>query len=152
MRVEQPVRVRRTFRQSLAAAPASVFPLLCPVRERDWVPGWDPPLVITRSGFAERDAVFTTLDGDRESVWYTIEFDPPRRIAFVKVTPGVVATRITITLEPDGATRSFADVEYEYTALGTAGRDLVASMTAERYGEFMAEWEDQLNRYLTGAP
>ena len=39
---------------------SKVFPLLCPVREADWIDGWNPVLVLTQSGFAEQDCVFIT--------------------------------------------------------------------------------------------
>lgn len=35
MEIREPVRARRTYTQSLLAAPDQVFPLLCPVREAD---------------------------------------------------------------------------------------------------------------------
>jgi hypothetical protein len=39
MDVRPPRRAQHTYVQALRAAPAEVFPLLCPVREREWVPG-----------------------------------------------------------------------------------------------------------------
>src|SRR5687767_1583920 len=45
MRIAAPNRVAHTYTQSLLGDPASVFPLLCPVREADWIDGWDPVLV-----------------------------------------------------------------------------------------------------------
>ena len=33
-------RVVHEFTQTNSAAPEKVFPLLCPVREDDWLPGW----------------------------------------------------------------------------------------------------------------
>ena len=52
MQITAPYRVRRTYRQHLVAPPDAVFPLLCPVRETEWVQGWDPTLVVTASGAA----------------------------------------------------------------------------------------------------
>lgn len=40
--------------------PERIFPLLCPVLEYDWVPGWECELVYTESGVAESGAVFRT--------------------------------------------------------------------------------------------
>ncbi len=48
MIVTKPNRVIRTFKQQLVAEPAKVFPLLCPVREADWIDGWNPLVVIQR--------------------------------------------------------------------------------------------------------
>ena len=41
MRVSKPNRVTRTLAQHLVAVPSNVFPLLCPVREADWIDDWD---------------------------------------------------------------------------------------------------------------
>ncbi|HET7731794.1 MAG TPA: hypothetical protein VFK48_17360, partial [Usitatibacter sp.] len=60
MKVVAPNRVSRSYTQKLCGEPGQVFPLLCPVREADWIEGWDPGIVITASGVAERDCVFTT--------------------------------------------------------------------------------------------
>ena len=58
MKIAAPNRVRHTYVQKLVASPAEVFPLLCPVREADWLDGWDPLEVWSRSGVAEPDCVF----------------------------------------------------------------------------------------------
>ena len=42
MNITKPKRVTRTYTQQLVAEPSAVFPLLCPVREADWIDGWDP--------------------------------------------------------------------------------------------------------------
>ena len=65
MQISQPRRVTRTYTQRLTAAPARVFPLLCPVREADWIEGWDPISVWSESGVAEPDCVFTTPSDGR---------------------------------------------------------------------------------------
>ena len=60
MKIEKPTRATRTFVQKLVAPPERVFPLLCPVREADWLDGWDPLAVYTDSGIAEPGCVFIT--------------------------------------------------------------------------------------------
>lgn len=44
----------------LAAAPGEVFPLLCPVREYEWIEGWDCEMIYAATGKAEAGAVFRT--------------------------------------------------------------------------------------------
>jgi hypothetical protein len=60
MIVTKPNCVTRTFTQQLVAKPSKVFPLLCPVREADWIDNWDPLVVFSESGAAEPDWVFLT--------------------------------------------------------------------------------------------
>ncbi len=149
MHIEKPYRVRHAYRQHLVGPPERVFPLLCPVREREWVNGWDPRLVVSASGFAERDCSFITSDGVHESVWIVTEHDAARFVVeFVKVTPHVTATRINIALEADGG-GTIAEVAYQHTAIGPEGNAFVASFTEEMYMAFMKEWERSLNHYLS---
>lgn len=148
MLIERPVRAVRTYTQSLVAAPDKVFPLLCPVRERDWVDGWDPLMVATNSGVAERDCVFITRSDAGEATWMVTEYEPPNRIAFIRVTPGITACRIFIDVLPDGDNRSKARITYEHTALSDEGKDFVEDFTEEHYREMMEQWEASMNRYL----
>jgi hypothetical protein len=50
--------VVREYTQSIRGTPDGVFPLLCPVREGDWLEGWSDHcrLVHSVSGVAERAA------------------------------------------------------------------------------------------------
>jgi hypothetical protein len=150
MTIQPPVRVRRTYQQHLDAPPDRVFPLLCPVREADWVPGWEPSLVVSASGVAEEDSVFV-MPGDEtdDAIWVITRHDPAAyAIAFVKVTPGHTVGRIEITLSADGVERTTATVAYQYTALSAAGEAFVHEFTDAAYATFMQQWERQLNHYL----
>ena len=155
MKSTAPVRVRRTYTQHLEAPPEEVFPLLCPVREADWVPGWAPRAVYSESGVAEPSGVFTTPvegaedDPHRDAVWVITHHDPQAGwVDFVKVTPGVTAAQITIRLAASGDGGTQAQVTYQHTALSPEGEDFVAGFTDEHYEEFMQGWEGALNHYL----
>ncbi len=157
MEIRPPVRVTRSYRQRLAGTPAQVLPLLCPVREVDWAPGWQPGVVLTYSGLVEEDCVFTTPEpaagSGVEAIWTVLEHDPEAGIVeMVKVTPGFTVTRLRVELAPSPAGGSTADVTYSYTALGPAGEEFVAGRTVEAYAQFMRGWEAALNRYLRGSP
>lgn len=148
MRVTPPRRVRHSYLQRLHAPPREVFPLLCPVREEEWIPGWAPRLVLSNSGRAEGGCVFI-MPGEPEAVWTVTRYEPPERIDFIKVTPGVTVGHISIILRPDGDGGTFADVMYGYTSLDTPeGNAAVAAFTAEAYGEAMERWERRLNHFL----
>ena len=53
-------RVIKSFTMTLDALPAMVFPLLCPVREYEWIEPWSCDMVFSASGVAENNAVFRT--------------------------------------------------------------------------------------------
>lgn len=148
MRIAPPRRISHTYRQSLQAAPARVFPLLCPVREVEWAAGWTPRLVLSNSGLAESDCVFITPEGANEAIWYITRHEPERMLVeMLKVMPGVTACRVQVELHPDGH-HCLADVTYSHTSLGPEGDRLIAGFTAEYYRRFMQQWERELNHFL----
>ena len=149
MQVSPPVRSTHSFVQRLTGPSHEVFPLLCPVLEKEWAKGWDPLVVISRSGVAERDCVFTTRDDGREATWIVTEHDPvSHQVEMLKVIPGFTVTRLRIGLRPAGPERCEADVTYTWTALSREGESFVAGRTEQAWATFMREWEDELNTYL----
>ena len=149
MRINPPNRVTHTYRQRLRAAPPTVFPLLCPVRETEWANGWLPELVISASGVAEPDCVFVTPAVPANATWYITRHELEKLfVEMLKITPGVTACRVSIQLAADGS-ECIADVTYTHTSLGPAGDEFVAKFTAEYYREFMQIWEKELNHFLT---
>jgi hypothetical protein len=148
MKIIKPLRATRTYTQHLIAAPQAVFPLLCPVREADWIEGWNPPWVVSSSGVAEVDCVFTTTAEPIDAIWYITRHEPGAGfLEMLKITPNVTACRLTIQLRAAGEGCE-ADVGYSHTSLGPQGDAFVASFTEEFYGQFMKDWESRLNHYL----
>ena len=148
MKVVTPNRATRTYTQHLVASPGAVFPLLCPVREADWITGWDPPLVVSASGVAEPDCVFTTSAALSDAIWYITRHEPAAGfVEMLKITPSVTACRLTIQLRPT-AVGCEADITYSHTSLGPQGGEFVASFTEYYYRQFMQDWEARMNHYL----
>lgn len=148
MNITKPHRATRTYTQRLVGDPAAVFPLLCPVREGDWIDGWNPVSVITQSGVAEPDCVFTTASAPHDAIRYITRHEPGRFfVEMIKVTPGVTACRLTVQLRPI-ASGSEAVITYTHTSLGPDGDAFVASFTDDYYRQFMQDWEARMNYYL----
>lgn len=101
-------RIDREKVFELKAAAKEIFPLLCPVREYDWIPDWRCTMIHSDSGVAEKDAVFHTreLFGKR-AVWTCITYEPPRLIEYLFVlgVSGVVRLSIRLDEAPVGSTR-----------------------------------------------
>ncbi len=149
MKVSSPKRATRTYTQHLVAPPDKVFPLLCPVREVDWIDGWDPLAVFSQSGLAERDCVFITKGSPDNAIWYITQHDLcAGLVEMLKITPSVTACKLTIQLRAvEGG--SEAEISYSHTSLGPAGDALVESFTDSYYASFMKEWESRINHYLS---
>jgi hypothetical protein len=148
MKISAPCRASHTYVQHLDGSPNEIFPLLCPVREADWIEGWEPLRVISESGVAEPDCVFVTPAKPQDAIWYIVRHDPQTYyVEMLKLTPSVTACRLTIELAPEGC-GSTAAVTYTHTSLGPEGDKLVAGFTKDFYAAFMQDWESQLNHYL----
>jgi len=149
MQIIDPVRVKRSYIQKLRGKPADVFPLLCPVREREWADGWDPLAVYSASGLAEINCIFTTGEENPESFWVITDFDPLRyRLEIVKVTPGMTVARITIRLVESASGNTDAEVVYLYTAISRQGEGFVKEYSQEFFDGFMQFSESALNSFL----
>lgn len=148
MKVTRPNRATRTFTQKLVAEPSKVFPLLCPVREADWIDGWDPLVVFSESGVAEADAVFITEASPSNAIWYITRHEPANGfVEMIKIIPNLTACKLTIQLRPvEGG--SEATITYAHTSLGPDGDAFVASFTEGNYQQFMRDWEARINHYL----
>lgn len=146
-------RITRTFVQTIVAPPDRVFPLLCPVRETEWLEGWGDGLEIlhSRSGLAEEGCVFrkTTPDGP-ETVWMITRHDADARaVEFVRVTTGLAATRLRIRVENTEDESSRVHIEYTATPLGDRGRAFLAETFSETaFEQNMRGWETSMNHWL----
>lgn len=148
MKIVPPKRVSHSYTQTLVAPPEAVFPLLCPVREAEWLVDWDPLLVVSESGVAEEDCVFITPSEPDNTIWYVTDYEPAKGfIGFVRVTPGLTATRLSIRVAPapEGAN---AHITYSHTSLGVAGDAFVDGFTEAVFIDFMKLWEKRINHYL----
>ncbi len=143
-------RVSHEYIQTNNAPPEKVFPLLCPVREVDWVPGWQYRLLYSQSGVAEAGCVFTTLNDDgTETTWIVTAYDPAAfRIEFAWVQPGMVAAQIGIVLTAKSNRQTSARIRYTYTGLSAAGNCEVEGYDQKWFEHKMLGWEEAINHYL----
>ncbi len=146
-------RVTHEYTQTNNAAPEKVFPLLCPVREADWAPGWQYRLIYSDSGVAELGCIFTTPNPPShtfpEKTWIVTDYDPVSfRIAFVWVNPGRVATEIRIQLTRGSEASTLANIRYRYTGLSEEGNREIATYDADWFRNMMEGWQSAINEYL----
>jgi hypothetical protein len=146
----QAKRITYHYTQTNLASPERVFPLLCPVREADWVPGWQYRLIYSQSGVAEEGCIFATPnENGSETTWIVTEYDSAAfRIAFVWVNPGLAAAQIRIQLQPSSEGRTTANIEYTYTGLSENGNREVQRYDGEWFRHKMQGWEMAVNHYL----
>jgi hypothetical protein len=145
----QAKQVTRRYVQRLQARPERVFPLLCPVREHDWIESWACEVLHSVSGFAEKGCVFRTrFPGDSsDDVWIITRHEPNRRIEFVRVNALRVMT-YSIRLRPEEDGTTSADNEQVLTALNEEGNRFLDAMPDEAFPLEMKRGEAMLNHFL----
>ena len=127
-----------------------VFPLLCPVREKDWIDGWNYKMIKSISGLIEENCVFTTEQhGKLETVWYVTQYDKENyKIEFIRVTPIENTVRINIELEKIDSITTKSHISYVYTILDK--KDIVTKIKEieQSFSDSMNYWEKAINHYL----
>lgn len=128
-----------------------VFKLLCPVREQEWIEGWEYNMVHSTSGLAELNCVFTTPHhGKFDTVWQVTQYDSNNHfIEFVRVTPQNNCVRINIKLEKITESTTRAIIKYLYTGLSDRRSEAIDKNMEASFSQSMDYWEQALNYYLT---
>jgi hypothetical protein len=144
-------RIKETDIQQYAASPAEVFPLLCPVREYEWLYGWNCEMIYSESGIAEEGCVFTTKfpGEEEETVWVMTDKDLENHtVQYVRVTPGCRVVDLLISLEnnSDGCTN--AHITYTITALSEIGNAFIDSQAGKEFTDLKNRMEKSMNHFL----
>jgi hypothetical protein len=146
-------RLTRECRQTLHASHERVFPLLCPEREKEWLPGWEARWIHSVSGFAEPRAVFATHhDKGAEIIWVVAEHRPASRVHFVRWHLGTMVVDIELDLSSPQPATTWLDIRYTYTATSPQGDAAIEAMTLETWHAQMHAWEDHLDAWLQTPP
>ncbi|NWJ40504.1 MAG: hypothetical protein HXX12_05990 [Geothrix sp.] len=130
----------------LSAAPAAVHPLLCPVREHDWIEGWRATVLRSASGLAEEGCVFTTPGPDGPDWLWIIAVHQPEHLRFAIHALGSHATLLDLRLGAEGAGTRL-DWTYDLVPLTPAGKAFAAGYAA-RFPVAMALLERRLAHFL----
>ena len=143
-------RVTRNYIQTINAEPSRVHALICPVKEAEWLDGWDYDLIFSHSGFAEPGCVFISRsDGEKDTIWLiTKRDDHACETEFARMTPGSRVAHLTVGIEAGGKHTSRVEITYTITALTEAGNKFIENFTEENFVKDMKFWEATMNHYL----
>lgn len=139
-----------TYRQALVGTKEEIFPLLCPVREKEWLQGWDYNMIFSESGYAEKGCVFETCNDYGSYYWVISKYDKDTfEIQFIKTMQGKIAVIIDINLEESSTELTFCTIQYTFIPLN---EEIIEYMykenSEENFNWHMKKWEDSLNYYL----
>lgn len=142
-------RVSRSYSQTIHASPEIVFPLLCPVREAEWLDGWTYHLIYSESGYAEEGCVFSTsYQGEKDTLWIITKQDKNNHeIQFVRFTPDSRTCVLDILVKPKEDI-STVYITYTYTAISNEGNLFIQGFTEDKFLDAVRFWETSMNYFL----
>ncbi len=143
-------QVTLSYNQTNKSNIENVFPLLCPVREKDWLDDWDYKMIRSNSGIIEKNCVFATPNSDNtNTIWHVTQYDPQKNlIEFIRFNPNQNVVRINIELKPIDDITTQANISYQYTALNDEQNEYIGSQLADDFKASMEWWEKAINHYL----
>lgn len=149
-RWEKGARFERRGVFTLQADAHAVFPLLCPVLEYDWLPGWSCVMRYSESGVAEKDAIFTTREAlGRKTLWTTITCEPDAFIEYLIVSGTDAVVRLSVRLKSAGTGKTEVDWRMRFTSLSTLGRMVLEKTYSEEKFRFMMKRrKEELGHFL----
>jgi hypothetical protein len=143
-------RIVHRYTQNLTAPPERVFPLICPVREADWLHDWAYDMVFSSTGVAEKGCVFLTGAGEPdEDVWVISTHDPARHLVeMTRISRADYVCLIRVALAEAGS-GARAEISYTFTALSERGSRVIEERhSPQRFHEMVTLWERSMNHYL----
>jgi len=143
-------RIVKTFTHRIRAEPGRIFPLLCPVREVEWIEGWSSDLVYSGSGVAEKHCVFETdFPHTGLMTWIVTRYEPARcRIEFAITRQGSHVEKLEIAGEDNGDGSSTLRWTRIYTSLSAQGKAFLEQHTGEPLDTRMEHLGRALDHYL----
>jgi hypothetical protein len=150
----QTIKGERTVlkgKQNYSFPPEDIFPMLCPVREYEYIPQWECDIVYLDSGLAEQGGVFTTHshgEGDQKDVWVISRYDTNRAIEFVRVNRmRAMIYRIEVQGTENGGT--VVSWQQIITGLTEEGNQYVRTLQQSDFTAMLSHMQKLLEHYLS---
>ena len=132
------------------AAVEEVFPLLCPKREEEWIPGWECETIWSNSGYNEEGAIFRTMKPyGTELYWTTLQYDIRNKIVdFLITAPRLYMFRFKIHVyEISNGLLSMTFTQV-FTSISEEGNALLERYEREDFKERLRALAEFMNRHL----
>ena len=144
----QSIKKTVSWTTPVEGTPNDIFPLLCPVREYDWISDWGCTMVRSDSGFNELHCVFeTSFDPIGKETWITVRYEPNARIEFVRHGDNWLVHYIIALAQTESGTNITWTMHM--VGLTATGNEHVTGMTNEQFSGIMQRLGTSLQHYLT---
>lgn len=148
---DNPIKYKRKFLQyggTFETTMDELFPLFCPTREADWIPGWNAELLYTESGYAEEKALFRTPVSSHtgEGLWTITDLRPNELLEFLTYQDDLLTfCRLNVIDNGDGTITTTWNTTF--TALSEKGNQKIDVMPG--VGPRSAMLSHMITHYLT---
>lgn len=138
-----------SYTMHLESEPETIFPLLCPTREYDWIESWKCDMVFSNSGYAEPDAIFRTFDpgSGLEDTWVISRHERPHLVEFVRWN-SVRVIHYSISLKAEGPGKTESEWKQVITGLKEEGDLDVRNLDGSGFEAMCKMEEKMLNHFL----
>jgi len=137
--------------QFIVQAPIKdIFPLLCPKREEEWIPGWECDVICSNSGYNEENAIFRTLKPyGTELYWYTITYDLARRkVEFLITACHLYSLRFTIDINIMASDENILTFTQRFTSVSEGGISMIEQYGQEDFQARLQRLGELMSHYL----
>jgi len=146
------LRIVRKAAINLKSNAKTVFPLLCPVKEVDWIAGWENmcTLIYTDSGIAEEACVFETdTPEEGKSLWICSHYDTENtEITYIKHVIGKAVIKWDMHVR-DTTEGSTIDMVYNVTSLSKEGIEFVRKLDECGLATLFKNIQRDINTFVT---
>ena len=127
-----------------------LFPLLCPKREEDWIPGWQCETIWSNSGYNEEGAIFrTTKPYGTELYWTTLQYDINKKLVeFLLTAPHLYIFRFRIEIQGEGEGVLAITFTQSFTSISEEGNAFLDRYRSEDYDARLKSLEEFMTSYL----
>lgn len=145
-----PRQFKRSGMLHISAPIEEVFPLLCPKKEEDWIPGWACETIWSKSGYNEAGAIFRTEKPyGTELYWTTLKYNIKDKIIdFLITAPRLFMFHFTIEIDTSGEDILAITTTQVFTSVSEQGNAFIANFEQEDYDVRVKHLENLIYAYL----
>jgi hypothetical protein len=135
------------------ASVEEAFPLLCPKREEEWIPGWECETIWSTSGYNEEGAIFrTTKPYGTELYWTTLRYDKDAGLVdFLITAPRLYVFRFIIEVDAKSDGVLAMTFRQAFTSISEEGDSLLNRYRSEDLEARLKSLGGFMSHYLENA-
>lgn len=146
-------RVVQEITMEYSYSPEEIFPLLCPVREYEWMASWKGTIAYTDSGFAEKYVIFYHSIPFplifEKAYWIATQYNPPEYLQWCVTVPGLFIIVIDEKMTALEGSKTVIDYIYTVTALSETGNKMIEEkFSREALMKEQIRTKDEIEYYL----